>query len=75
MLFRSLAANFAQLYSYVGAIAHRVYKAAATDPDTLSFDQALQDKANLTDWIAAANKEIQDLANRGTWIKVDINEA
>ena len=71
----AFAAHFSRLYSYVGAIAHRVYKASSTDLDTLSFDEALKDSGNLSDWIAAANKEIQDLAKRGTWIEVDTSEA
>ena len=56
-------------------MAHRVYKAASTDPDTLTFEEALRDTASLAEWIAAANKEIQDLAKRGTWVEVDISEA
>ena len=53
----ALAAHFCRLYSYVGTVAHRVYKAASSDPDTLTFDEALKDSTNLSDWIAAANKE------------------
>ena len=71
----ALAAHFCRLYSYVGAVAHRVYKASSTDPDTLTFDEALKDTASLSDWIEAANKEIQDLAKRGTWVEVDVSEA
>ena len=70
-----LSCPLLRLYSYVGAVATRVYKAASTDPDTLSFDQALQDKSNLGEWIKAANKEIQDLAKRGIWIEVDQSDA
>jgi hypothetical protein len=51
------------------------FKAAPTDPDTLSFDQAMADTANVTKWMEAAAKEIVSLEKNGTWREVDIGEA
>ena len=68
----ALAAHFSKLYAYVGAVASRVYKAAASDPDTLTFDQAMADTERIEQWKAAAAKEIQGLVDNGTWIKEDI---
>ena len=51
------------------------FKAAATDPDTLSFDQALADVEHLDKWKEAAEKEIKSLEDKETWEEVDISEA
>ena len=51
------------------------FTAATTDPDTLSFDQAMADTANVTKWMEAAAKEISSLEKNGTWIEVDIEDA
>ena len=52
-----------------------VLKAASTDPDTLSFDQAMSDTANIDKWLAAAAQEIQSLERNGTWRVVSISDA
>ena len=44
------------------------FKASVGDPDTLSWDQAMQDTENLDEWMKAALKEISSLENHGTWI-------
>ena len=47
------------------------FKASIGDPDTLTFDQAMNDTANLEEWMAAAMKEISSLEAHGTWIVDD----
>ena len=51
------------------------FKAATTDPDTLSFDQAMADTANVTRWMEAATKEIVSLEKNGTWREVAFEDA
>ena len=47
------------------------YKAAPSDPDTLSFDEAMRDTENINEWMKAAQAEITSLEKNGTWIEVD----
>ena len=47
------------------------YKLSNSDPDTLSFNEAMND-VDSDEWRKAALKEIQALEERGTWIEVDI---
>lgn len=47
----------------------RIYKAAASDPDTLSYDQAMAD-VDRDEWIKAATAEIRSLEEHGTWREV-----
>ena len=56
-----------------GIHAPSVYKAAASDPDTLTFDQAMADDRR-SDWLAAARAEVESLESKGTWLGVDVNE-
>ena len=51
------------------------FKATASDPDTLTFDQAMADTANVTKWMEAAQKEIFSLEKNGTWREVGIDDA
>ncbi|KAI2499447.1 hypothetical protein MHU86_15031 [Fragilaria crotonensis] len=51
------------------------YKASVSDPDTLSFAEAMADRDNIEKWLKAANDEIQSLQKNGTWIEVPITEA
>jgi hypothetical protein len=50
-----------------------VYK-ATSDPDTLSFDEAMAD-ADRIQWIESAHKEIKSLEENHTWKEVDVSEA
>ena len=52
-----------------------MYKASVTDPDTLSFNEAMSDRDNIEKWLNAASDEIQSLQKNGTWIEVPITEA
>ena len=52
-----------------------LYKASVSDPDTLSFNEAMSDRDNIKKWLNAANDEIQSLQKNGTWIEVPITEA
>ncbi|KAI2505115.1 hypothetical protein MHU86_9303 [Fragilaria crotonensis] len=54
------------------------YKASVSNPDTLSFNEAMSDrKNNIEKWLKAANEEdkIQSFQKNGTWIEVPITEA
>ena len=69
------AAHFATHFTYVGALVPQVYKAAARDPDTLSYDEAIADHEHIADWKAAATKEIRCLEEKGTWKEVPMSDA
>ena len=49
-------------------------KAAASDPDTLTYDVILQD-SELEEWKRAATNEIASLEKKGTWEEVPIDQA
>ena len=51
-----------------------VLKAAASDPDTLTYDAILQD-SELEEWKKAATNEIASLEEKGTWEEVPIDQA
>jgi Reverse transcriptase (RNA-dependent DNA polymerase) len=51
------------------------FKASNSDPDTLSYDEAMSDEPNLSKWMAAAAKEIASLEKNKTWIETDISNA
>ena len=51
------------------------YKASSSDPDTLSFEEAMNDKENLVEWQKASNAEIVSLEKNGTWKEVPISQA
>ena len=46
-------------------------KASASDPDTMSLDQALRQVEHREQWVAALDKEIRNLEEMGTWEEVD----
>jgi hypothetical protein len=50
------------------------FKASNSDPNTLSYDEAMAD-VDTELWIAAAKKKIKSLEDHGTWTEVDISEA
>ena len=47
---------------------------AASDPDTLTFDEAMADP-DQPKWLEAAEKEICFLEEKGTWVEGRINQA
>jgi hypothetical protein len=47
-----------------------VYAAAASDPNTLTYDEAMCDLAHLDQWKAAAAAEIQTFERMGTWTEL-----
>ena len=51
-----------------------VLKAAASDPDTLTYDEILQD-SELVEWKKAVTNEITSLEEKGTWEEVSIDQA
>ena len=48
-----------------------VYKASNSDPDTLSFDEAMYD-VDVVEWRKASLTEITDLEKKETWVEVNI---
>jgi hypothetical protein len=48
------------------------FKAAASDPDTLSFDQAMNDIEHVTKWMEAVAKGVASLERNGTWKEVNM---
>jgi hypothetical protein len=51
------------------------YKASVSNPDTLSFNVAMNDRNNIDKWMKAANDEIQSLQKNGIWKEVPISYA
>jgi len=58
-----------------GCATPAAYKASVSDPDTLTYDQAMADKEHLTKWMEAAQKEISTLESLGSWDEVDVSDA
>jgi hypothetical protein len=52
-----------------------VYTGSPSDPDLLSYDEALVDVENLEGWIEAATKEIKALEDKATWVEVPVSDA
>jgi outer membrane biosynthesis protein TonB len=68
-------ANFAPLYAALRIPAPEIYRAVASDPDLLTFDQAMKDHPNVQRWLAAADLEVRTLERMGTWVEVPKSEA
>jgi hypothetical protein len=66
--------GFTAIYEINGITQPYVFKASHSDPDTLSYDEAMAD-VDRELWIKAAKKEIKSLEDQGTWTEVDISEA
>jgi hypothetical protein len=49
--------------------------ASNSDPDTLSYDEAMSDLDNKVEWQKSAVKEVLALVEKGTWDEVDISTA
>ena len=62
------------IYELNGITQPYAFKASNSDPDTLSYDEAMAD-VDRELWIEAAKKEIKSLEDHGTWTEVDISEA
>ncbi len=63
-------ANMHTMYNFFDLPFPAACKASVTDPDTLTFDQAMQDAENKGAWIQAMNNEIGQLEQHGTWNEV-----
>jgi hypothetical protein len=62
------------VYAMNGITQSYAFKASNSDPDTLSYDEAMAD-VDRELWIAAAKKEIASLEDHGTWTEVELGEA
>ena len=78
-VFSYLHAALTQTTPYVSQassiVSSDAFKASVGDPDTLSWDQAMNDTDNLDKWMAAALKEISALEEHGTWLLDDQQNA
>ncbi|KAI2498513.1 hypothetical protein MHU86_15973 [Fragilaria crotonensis] len=50
-------------------------KASVSDPDTLTFEEAMSDVENIQNWLRAAEAEIKSLEKNGTWKEVPTADA
>ena len=66
-LLSALCETLPRVSQAASLISSDAFKAALNDPDTLSWDQAINDTAHLDEWMAAALKEISSLEKHGTW--------
>ena len=62
------------VYAMNGITQSYAFKASNSDPDTLSYDEAMADVDRKL-WIAAAKKEMASLEDNGTWTEVELAEA
>jgi hypothetical protein len=65
---------FGTLFTSIGFPHPASFKATASDPDTLTFDEAMADP-DRPKWLEASEKEIRSLEEKGTWVEVGIDEA
>ena len=63
------------LYQENGFFMPLVFKASNSDPDTLTFDEAMANTVNCQGWLEAAVNEISALEAKGTWLEVNILQA
>jgi hypothetical protein len=62
-------ASFALLYAALRIPAPEIYRAVASDPDLLTFDQAMKDHPNLQRWLEVADLEVWTLERMGKWLR------
>ena len=63
------------LYNFSGLMSPAICKASISDPDTLNFDQAMNDTEFKDQWKEAMENEVKQLEEHGTWIEVPISDA
>ena len=51
------------------------YKASLSDPDTMTYEQAMADVAHIDEWKKAMQAEITSLESVGSWEEVDVSDA
>jgi hypothetical protein len=56
------------MYNFNGLPAS-IYQASLLDPDTLNFDEAINDTEFKDQWKKAMESEIKSLEEHGTWVK------
>jgi Reverse transcriptase (RNA-dependent DNA polymerase) len=72
----NLAMSASWVYHTLGeTMSPDIYKAANSDPDTMTLDQALAQSENRDKWIEALEKEVRSLEDRGCWKEVPISAA
>jgi hypothetical protein len=63
------------LFNDSGCPTPAAYKASISDPDTMTYDQAMADTDHVQEWREAMQKEISSLESLGSWDEVDISDA
>jgi hypothetical protein len=66
--------GLAAIYDTNGLTQLYAFKASNSDPNTLSYNEAMAD-VDQELWIAAAKREIKSLEEHGTWTEADASEA
>ena len=63
------------LYMDTGCASPAAYKASVSDPDTMTYEQAMRDTAHIQEWTKAMQIEISQLEAINSWDEVDISDA
>jgi hypothetical protein len=66
-LVEALMSTTPDIASASSIVSADAFKASNSDPDTLSYDEAMWDKLSVDQWLDAAWKEILSLEAHGTW--------
>ena len=70
----TMSGYLSELFLLSGSLSPQAMKAMLSDPDTLSFDQAMQGE-DKDKWLDAAQSEISQLTEKGMWQEVPQSEA
>jgi hypothetical protein len=63
------------LFHDTGCSTPAAYKASLSDPDTMTYEQAMSDTEHIADWKKAMQIEISALESLGSWEEVDVSNA
>jgi Reverse transcriptase (RNA-dependent DNA polymerase) len=73
--FQNANVNLTSIFEYHEDIEPEFHKAARSDPDTLSYDEAKRDSENWDSWSKAMQDEVKALESQGTWDEVPKSDA
>jgi hypothetical protein len=51
------------------------FKASISDPDTMTYEQAMMDTEHVDEWLKCMEEEIKCFEEIGSWTEVDVSEA
>jgi hypothetical protein len=58
-----------------GCYTPAAYKASISDPDTLTYEQAMADREHRNEWLDAMQLEISSFESLNSWDEVDVSDA